>query len=884
MHLRLTLYTFITIICLSNSYAQNGAVYLQHYNQQAAQANIQTNAIAQTNWGSILTANSQGASYYNGQQWQSIKTRSTLYALLDDSLVVYTGGRSSFGYLQRQPNGQYKYTDLTRSFKKMPRIVGDFRFVKKTKQHIYFLSEKLLVQVDRKERTVLNFWQSKAGQVFQALVTFKDLAFVNITGQGLHYLSGKDKKPSLKLANQANLSKSLHITASFASQQTCLFTTQTNKVYLFDGTQWQAVNFEAQKYLTEHTLTQGSMLSNTAIALGTLNGGVLIADISSGKTLYTINHQTGLPDDEVSALASDNKSGLWIAHSRGISRAVFKLPVNNFSYYPGLVGNLTSVVRWKNQLYVATTKGLFQLKKTQSFTDLVNPIRLQQSPTGTLSNNGGTVVGNLINDVFGRKRRRRVKVAAPLPKDPKNRTLLQRQLYTLSSFPYFYHKIPNFSVKVNQISVLSDALLLGTNQGLYIYKNGVVSPILKDISVNQIIASPNKSGLVFIASNQGIKSIQQKDQSWSVADAFTPIKSPIYSLSFIQGQLWAGSDNQVFRVQTNASGAYQNHRLYKLPRYYVERIQVANIKTAPVLFLSNSVYRFHPKKQQFYRDSLVKFTRLPYQIIQKQPQTIWTNFQEGWRNLNDSSQVAYLSLFKQVSDIFQDSQQKLWVINDNQLMKVSALKLQDSTQFSVLLNRVYDHKNHDLPLQRIRLHQGAKTYSLHFELGTTQFIDEQATQYQYRIKGLTKGWSKWQKDARINFTFLPSGRHTLEIRARNTLGQLSTVKKVSFRVVPPFWKRWWFYFIEIIVLIGLIVASAVSSRFEKFERYSKLLTFVTIITVFEYFILSLEPSVDNISGGVPVFKLFMNILLAMSLNPLERRFADWLSKNKHRFQ
>lgn len=883
MHLRLTLSTFITVICLSNSYAQNGAVYLQHYNQQAAQANIQTNAISQTNQGSILTANSQGASCYNGQQWQSIKTKSTLYALLDDSLVVYTGGRSSFGYLQRQPNGQYKYVDLTHSFKKMPQTVGDFRFVKKTKQHIYFLSEKLLVQVDREERTILNFWQSKAGQAFQALVTVKDLAFVNITGQGLHYLSGKDKKPSLKLANQANLGKSLHITASFASQQVCLFTTQDNKVYLFNGTQWQAVSFEAQKYLTEHTLTQGSMLSNTTIALGTLNGGVVIADISSGKTLYTINHQTGLPDDEVSALASDNNNGLWIAHSRGISRAVFKLPVNNFSYYPGLAGNLTSVVRWKKQLYVATTKGLFQLKKTQSFTDLVNPIRLQQSPTSTLTNSGGTVVGNLINDIFGRKRRR-VQVVAPLPRDPRSRTLLQRQLYTLSSFPYFYHKIPNFSAKVNQIFVLPDVLLLGTNQGLYIYKNGIVSVILKGISVNQIITSPNKPGLVFIASNRGIKSIQKKNQSWSVVGAFAPITSPIYSLSFIQGQLWAGSDNQVFKVQANASGTYESHRLYKLPRYYVERIQVANIEQAPVLFLSNSIYRLHPKKQQFYRDSLVKFTRLPYQIIQKQPQKIWTNFQEGWRNLNDSSQVAYLSLFKQVSDIFQDAQQKLWVISDNQLMKVSALKLQDSTQFSVLLNRVYDHKNHDLPLQRIRLYQGAKTYSLHFELGTTQFIDEQATQYQYRIKGLTKDWSRWQKDARINFTFLPSGKHALEIRARNTLGQLSTVKKVSFRVVPPFWKRWWFYFIEIIVLMGLIVTSAVSSRFERFERYSKLLTFVTIITVFEYLILSLEPSVDNISGGVPVFKLFMNILLAISLSPLERIFAGWLSKNKHRFR
>lgn len=102
--------------------------------------------------------------------------------------------------------------------------------------------------------------------------------------------------------------------------------------------------------------------------------------------------------------------------------------------------------------------------------------------------------------------------------------------------------------------------------------------------------------------------------------------------------------------------------------------------------------------------------------------------------------------------------------------------------------------------------------------------------------------------------------------------------------MPPFWKRWWFYFLEVLVLAGLVVASTVSSRFERFERYSSVITFVTIITIFEFVMISIEPSVDNISGGVPVFKLFMNILLAMSLTPLERKFAAWLDENKHRFQ
>ena len=51
-----------------------------------------------------------------------------------------------------------------------------------------------------------------------------------------------------------------------------------------------------------------------------------------------------------------------------------------------------------------------------------------------------------------------------------------------------------------------------------------------------------------------------------------------------------------------------------------------------------------------------------------------------------------------------------------------------------------------------------------------------------------------------------------------------------------------------------------------------------MITVFEFFILLLEPYVENFSNGIPIFKLGMNILLAISLNPIERLLNRWVQK------
>ncbi len=432
MILKKTLCMLLLLGCWSGIYAQKGAVYLQNY--PVAATGTKTNALVQTKQKNILLANARGAAQYNGQQWQHVKANATLYALLDDSTVVYTGGRSSFGYLKLEPSLQYSFHSLSTSTKKLPKEVGDFYFVKGNAKHVYFLSNKVLVEVDRAEHKVRRVWKDQA---FQSLMVFKEKVWVNIVGKGLHQIpaeSNEDKKAPLLAQVKTNMDfGSLKVKSTFASSQ-YLYVVAQNKVYRYDGAKWSPLALAAQKYLEEHSLTQGTLLKSGALALGTLNGGVVVVDPASGKTLHTINHQTGLPDDEVQTLAADEQQGLWIVHTQGISRAIFSVSMANFSHYPGLVGNPTSIAYWKNQLYVATSEGLFQLKKTRSFQDLVAPIKLQQAARGgnvvlKSETSGGTVVGNLINNVFGKKKKTSVKLQKPQRKVPlKRRSLLQRQL------------------------------------------------------------------------------------------------------------------------------------------------------------------------------------------------------------------------------------------------------------------------------------------------------------------------------------------------------------------------------------------------------------------------------------------------------------------------
>ena len=897
--LKIGILVFAILACISGAYAQKGTVYLQNYDQKMLGSNALNNALIYTNNNRILVANTKGATQYNGDRWSTIPAKSTLYTLYDDSTVVYVGGRSDFGYLKLQATGRYQYASLAKSSEELPKELGNFTFIGQAQEHIYFLSEKALVQVKRKNQKITQVWKATANQTFQALITFRNVILVNIQGAGLHRVQGKSLKPF----GQASPFKDITINASFAVDGAPWVTTSDNKVYMFDGERWQKVVCKDQKYLDEHTLTDGVALGKDRVALGTLNGGVLIIHWKSGETLHIINHETGLPDDEVLGLSVDPRDGLWILHAQGITQALLELPINKYSEYPGLIGSPTSAVYWQKKLYVATTEGLFQLKKTNSFADLVTPIRSRQPGGLQVQSTGGTVVGNLINDVFGKRKRatrvfkrpkgngkkglrkkledfnkRRTNRRKRNRRQRKRKNVLERQDYALLSFPHYYQKVSNFSLKVNQLVPAANALLIATNQGLYTLKANTVKPVFEGGAAYKILRSPKNKSLVYVGTSQGVKSLTYKNGNWVADINFDKLQAPVYSLVFVGNELWLGSDNRVFKVQVDAAGHYKMHKEYGMSRYYLEEVQVVNLKGKPTLFLSNGIYSLDAKKQQFVLNTQLKISQPSYQLIQRQAKYTWSNIGQDWQNLQDSSRVGYVSLFDQVNDIYEDEAKNLWVVHQNGLHKIAPRQKKDSIPFEVLLTQVYNHKRESLSLDRIRLYQGSKAYSIHFVLGTSDYVDEQATRYRYRLKGVTNGWSNWKNDAQIDFTFLPSGRHTLEVQAKNALGQLSKTKVIGFRVVPPFWKRWWFYLLEIFVLGGLIAASAVSNRFNKYKRYSSLLTFVTIITIFEYIVLSIEPTVDNFSGGVPVFKLLMNIILAMSLNPLERRFSAWLSR------
>ncbi len=98
--------------------------------------------------------------------------------------------------------------------------------------------------------------------------------------------------------------------------------------------------------------------------------------------------------------------------------------------------------------------------------------------------------------------------------------------------------------------------------------------------------------------------------------------------------------------------------------------------------------------------------------------------------------------------------------------------------------------------------------SLSFDYFGISFLKQGKQTYRHRLLGLENDWVNNQQTI-AQYPFLPPGVYRFEVEVMNPDGSWSTsTAAFSFKILTPFWKKWWF-----IALIGLVVVSIIISIF-----------------------------------------------------------------------
>lgn len=710
-----------------------------------------------------------------------------------------------------------------------------------------------------------------------------------------------------------------------------LFDGERFKLYFYEAEDYLKANqLNFHQSLGIDSLSGKELIASATLT----GGLMIVTKEVIGKDYKIINFQTGLPDDEVYALTQDHLGGIWICHGKGISRISLNLPIVVFSEYAGLDGSVNTALKLGGQkedsIYVGTSRGVYFLQKVEKFEEVQAYIKKEarfMKEIETITKiiritepkervNFRRYQRSSGADQFNRdySRRIRTKETSEVTEAPSQilkteevrrsySTDEKRKAYALRSIPYVFKHAKGLDGKVRQMIAHQGFVMVASNLGLFEVVHGeelAVREIIPDVYVHFMWQNLKNPAIAYVGTSEGLFVMTQNGGGWEEAYPVQNISENIYSMVQWRGELWAGAENRILRIPLDTTGLPKNPPIYsKEPTFtaypiqdsYSENVVVRDLDNKLKVIMSSVLYEFDTKDNKLIKlpakDNI--FTNRS-KIFYSQPKYTWVDKNGRWRNLQkseneeDSIQSLYLEVFNDVQGIYVDDLENKWVVNGTELYRVNRKNsdtkgLENYKQyFDVYVRNITTRSGEFIPItDSLVVDYGDTTINLDFQLASPFYQKEDETVYQYWLEGIEGNkkdgkpkWSDWNKQARVSFPFLPAGEYRLHIRARNVFGQDIQKRIFYLKVEPPFWETYTFYALQTLFFLGLLIASFFLSRRGKYSTLSYVLTFVTIITLFEFLILLLEPYVDDFTGGIPVFKLGMNILLAISLAPIEQ--------------
>lgn len=323
-------------------------------------AHLQIWSVAQDSSGLMLFATPRGLITYDGKEEAFLKIPQIPYIIKRSpyNKKLYLACEEGFGTLQKKTDGNYKYIPLNDS-------LDDFRYtdILFYDNKTAFLGQEKVSLLDTKDKII--FKREAKEEIFESWLLVDETLILKQKNRFFKLEYPAEKLPVL---NEHFRDKNIRSFVTHGDSLIVCF--KDNSFYKIHKETQKTFEPDAQKFLNESLVTGISDINDKLFAVSTLNGGVLIMNKISGKTVYTINYRTGLPDDEIFAVGNDDFGGVWISHAYGISRADLDLPVRDYSNYPGIEGKINALQIADTSLYAATGEGLFFLSEVEGIEEI----------------------------------------------------------------------------------------------------------------------------------------------------------------------------------------------------------------------------------------------------------------------------------------------------------------------------------------------------------------------------------------------------------------------------------------------------------------------------------------------------------------------------------
>jgi DNA-binding CsgD family transcriptional regulator len=727
-------------------YGQNtiGIPDIVNYTKEIYNAGLQNRAIAEDKNGIIYFANYEGLLSFDGTYWKTYplpnKTVVLSLAIAGDN-KIYVGGQGDFGFFSPNKKGLLTYTSLKGLLPGKDNAFTDVWNIVPYGKDVFFRSREKIFQLREGALTVY-----PAPSDWQFLGLNNNELVAQDEQSGLLVFSGGMWAPFVK---ENALPKGSLVTCVIpAGSDSSFLTTMNTGFFILSRNNITPFRFAGASPATGERVLTAIPVTKDWIAVGTNLGGCYIIN-KKGEIIQNLSRKEGLQNNNILSLFLDNNNNLWL----GLDNGIDFIPYNNAikHIYPEKLneGLGYSSLIYDGFLYLGTSNSLYRV-----------PISGQED-------------FSLVNGEF--------------------------------------QSVPGTKGSVWSLSEVNGCLLLGHHDGAFQVKNDKLIPINNHAGYWTYLPFYNvlPSAWVIAGNDQGIDLLQYTHHAFVSRGNITGFNASSQFIAMDRDNtLWVAHPYLgVYRI--DLSGGSPRIKLYTdkngLPSSL--RNHVFKVKGRIAVTTERGVYEYNPKTDAFSPSDYFQrfFGKKNIRLLKEDKEgNIWFIREKDLGVIDFSGPAPEIIYFPELNSKMVSDFEHIYPYNPSNIFVGAEKGFYHINYLEYRKNRYPIHikicsvrafgRSDSLLFGGYR--GGSDTIStvanawnsLHFEYSAPLYSEQNSVEYSYALKGFDKEWSAWSKKTEKEYTNLPAGTYTFQVKAKSNLASQSAISSYSFIVLPPWYQ------------------------------------------------------------------------------------------------
>ncbi len=751
-------------------------------------AGAQTWDIKQDKIGRMYFANNEGLLTYDGKYWKLYPqpNKTILRSIeIDDKNRIYAGGQDELGFFAANKNGVLEYTSLKSLIPSTYKTFTDVWDIEILNGAVFFRTADKIFEY---KNDVIQIYP--ATSVWQFMKMAGGKLFALDKQNGLFQLVNNIWQPLFK----ENPFKKIEITGIISlTNDSFLISSLQNGLFIYGNAILTKKTTIIDGILTKGQIYALDKINENEFVLGTTSNGCIIMN-NEAEVVQKIGMQEGIKNNNVLSVFLDKEKNIWAGLDNGISFIAYNAAIkyikpssnNEVSGYTARVFN--------NALYIGTSDGAY-----------VSPLSL---PNNDFSFSKGN-----------------------------------------------FTQIQNSGGQVWRLDEVNQQLLMGHHNGAYIIKNNTASQLSGDngIWLFQPTTSIHPANNILAGSYAGLTMYEFANNKFAGNYA---LKGLFESLRFLtvdnNNNIWASHPYRgIYKIILSEDNKSFTSELFTekngLPSTF--RNYVFKIKSRIIFATEKGLYEYDAVAKKFIPSPLLFkiFGAIGIQYLTEDTEgNIWFCIDKkiGVAKYEDAEKKYAINYFPELTgkilagfeNVYAYNKENIFVASNNGIIHINYEKYNTpKSKLNVLLTQVnafgkqdslifggfFQQSNGSMYLQNKNSIQqfSINNNSFHFEFCAPSFATQSNIEYSFQLKGYEKKWDAWTIKTEKDYTNLPSGKYTFNVKAKNNTGNESETISYSFEIKPAWYYTIWAYLLyALLFLIGIFYYSKwQKNKFKKQE-------------------------------------------------------------------